>query len=167
MKLAGASLRSAPLFAWRNILLPHAIWDFSGIPISRVCSAMSRVNFWLSECVLPCPVSISGRQSVFCRVPVHFRPAEYVPPCPGSISGRHVPAQFSVSRVCSAILSCPGRFPVSRVCSATSWVDFWSSECVPPPPCSKSISGRQSVFRHVPGSFQVVRVCSAASLVNF
>ena len=40
---------------------------------------------------------------------------------------------------------CPGRFPVSRVCSTTSRVDFW--ECVPP--CSESISGRRSVFRHI------------------
>ena len=81
------------------------------------------------------PRSISGQQSVFCRVHGHFpvggvcsamswddfRLAEFVPPRPGSISG-----QQSVFR---HVL---GQFLVGRVCSATSWDDFRSAECVPP-----------------------------------
>ena len=70
---------------------------------------MSWANFRLVECVPLRPGLISGRQSVFRRVPgrfqvsrvcsatfrVNFRAAECVPPRPGSISGeqrvfRHV-----------------------------------------------------------------------------
>ena len=59
-----------------------------------------------------------------------------VPPRPVSISGRQ--------NVFRHVL---GQFTDGRVCSATSWIDFWSEECVPPRP--RSISGLQSVFRHV------------------
>ena len=105
----------------------------------RVCFATSWVDFQSAECVLPCLVSLSGQQSVFC----------------------HVPGQFPNGRVHSAT----SRFPVSRVCSSMSRVNYRSSQCVPPH--SRSISGWQSVFRHVLGTFPLGRVCSPISLVQF
>ena len=75
------------------------IWN---LPFGRVCSATSRVDFRLSECVLPRPGSIFGQQSVFRHIPglfsvsrvssamsrVNFQSARFVPPHHGSISGR-------------------------------------------------------------------------------
>ena len=145
---------------------PHAIWDFGGIPVSRVCSATSLIVFRSSECVPPRHWSISGRYSVFRHIPgrfpvsrgcsdasgVDFRSAEYVPPCPGTISSqqsmfRHIPGQFPVNRVCSAMSQV--NFSVGS-CSAAYQVNFWLAECVPPRP--GSISSQQRVFHHFSGS---------------
>ena len=72
-----------------------------------------------------------------------------VPPRPGSISGRQ--------NVFRHVLD---QFMDGKVCSATSWIDFWSAECVPPRP--GSISGLQSVFRRVlVGSWHLILRFSA------
>ena len=128
-------------------------------PVGRVCSAMSRVDFWSAKCVLPHPgtfpagsvcsamsrvdfwsprsSSIFGQQSVFCH----------------SIMSRSISGQQSV--FCYVL----GRFPVIRVCSTMFQVNFWSAECVPPRP--GFISSRQSVFCRFPGQFLNGRVRSS------
>ena len=132
--LAECVLTRPGLIFVRQSVFRHFPGQFS---VRRVCSTMSRVNFWLAECVPPvlgqfpvCRVcSAMSRvdfQSAVCvpsRFMVGFRSVECVPPRPKLIS-----SQQSVFR------HVPDRFPVGRVCSATSRVDFRLAECVPPCP---------------------------------
>ena len=119
-------------------------------PVDKVCSVTSRVDFWSSECVPPCPVSISGRQSVFCRVLGRFPNGRVHSATSRSISGRQ-----------SMFRHVPGRFPVVTVCSATFQVNFRSAECVPP--CPVLIFSWQSVFCHIPDQFPHGKVRSTMS----
>ena len=103
------------LSSYRQSVFCHGHGRF---PVGKMCSAMSRVNFWSAECVLPHPRSISDWHSVFRHVLgqfpfgrvcfstswVNLRSAEHVPQRLGSISDRQ-----------SVFRHVLGRFPVVRV----------------------------------------------------
>ena len=161
-ELAGASLRSAPLVAWWKNLLPISLYVVLGAGRKQFGILE---GFRLAECVPPRHWSFSGRQSVFRHTPgqflvgwvcsasshVNFRSAKGVPLRPGLIYSWQSP-----------VLE---QYPVSRVCSVSFRVNFRSAECVPP--CLRSISSRQRMFRHIPVQFPDGRVCSATSRVYF
>ena len=114
-------------FSGRQSMFRHVPCQFL---VGKVCSAASRsisgrqsmfhhvpgrflvatfqLNFRSAECVPPCPVLIFGWQSVFCRILDRFLNGKVHSIMSLSISGQqsvfhHVPSQFPVSRVCSAM----------------------------------------------------------------